>query len=321
MANSSFATALSVTTLDWFSTQIADLITLHVPVLDYLSRKGYKRVLPGGANITERLLSINPLGATTYSEYDTIALPHSEPFTAAQFAWKQAAIPVSLPGITIAKNQGSKQQISNIVTDYLEAAAIRFRNFLDAQVFGDGTGNNGKDIGGLTLLVEEGTAWSTVGGINSDTDTFWRNQFNGTGGSFAAVGERFLRDMRIDCEIGGFSPELLITDADGRSAIEGKLQQFFRNQRENTAEVGLGHPNVSYSGMTVLHDINTTAGYIYQLTPETIHWNVLKGHDMQPTEWVRPNNQDAMSKLMLIYCNMSIRHRAANGVITGLTYP
>jgi len=59
----------------------------------------------------------------------------------------------------------------------MSLAKAKFRNLeqslidkLEADLFGDGTGNSGKDIHGLGLLVSE-NGTGVVGGINASNET------------------------------------------------------------------------------------------------------------------------------------------------------
>ena len=241
----------------------------------------------------------------------------------AEFNWKQLAGSVAISGIEKFKNSGSKAQVSNLVADLIENLKVSFQNEINVQMFSDGTGNGSKDIGGLALLVEEGTAWSTVGGISSNTYSFWRNQWTGAIGSFGGAGEGAMLTMWNNCarQVGKIKPDLIITD---QSTYESYHNAGVRLQRVVSSDKGmldLGFPNLEFLGTPLTWDSDCTAGYMYFLSSSCFNWNVGKGFDLKSTPFVRPDDQDAESMLVLLYCNLSTGNRRRNGVLTAITNP
>ncbi len=119
MPNSTYSTALSVTTFDDFSDKIWDLIIGRNKILRYLQSGGFIEKKSGGANITKRLMYAENGTFGSISAYESVDLTPQEPFTAAQYAWKILAGSFSLANLVVFQNSGSKHQISNIQEDLI----------------------------------------------------------------------------------------------------------------------------------------------------------------------------------------------------------
>ncbi len=74
------------------------------------------------------------------------------------------------------KQNAGKERIIDLLKGKFDVLETSMRNELGTQIYGDGTGNSSKDIGGLQLLVADDPTTGTVGGINRANFTFWRNQ-------------------------------------------------------------------------------------------------------------------------------------------------
>ena len=123
MPNTTYATALSVTTLDDFSSDIWDLTIGRIKLLRFFKKLGFVNKQSGGANIVKRLEYAENNTFGSISEYETVVLTPQEPFTAAVYAWKILAGSVSIGNLSIFKNSGSEHQISNLLKDLIRNAA------------------------------------------------------------------------------------------------------------------------------------------------------------------------------------------------------
>lgn len=318
--NTSFDSLLA-STLDDYRDQFSDNITNKQKFLSLLVSNGFKRTLNGGANILEQLESVQNTTVSSYSGYDIINLLPQDPFTAAKYSWKQIAASMSISGLLKFQNSGDKHRVIDIVKSLFRNAEKSMRIGVNTQLFADGTGNSSKNIGGLAIAVEEGTAWSTYGGINSSTNSGWRNQWTGAVGSFAANGVDSMLTMFYNCSRNGMQPDLIITDQSTYESYERSLIKQERFVKADKKMGDLGFLALSYKEVPFVFDPDCTAGYMYFLTSETFKWVVGAGHEFSSTAMVRPDNQDAESRLILLYCNITVNNRAANGVLTAITNP
>lgn len=320
MPNSTYATALSVTTLDDFSADIWDLTIGRNKILRFFKKLGFVNKQTGGANITKRLEYAENTTFGSISEYETVDLTPQEPYTAAVFAWKILAGAVSLGNLTIFKNSGSEHQISNILKDLIRNAVHTASLELTRQIWADGTGNGGKDFGGIRHLVAAGS-WGTVGGINSNVDTWWRNQVEASVGSFAANGIDKMNELKISLARDNTSPGLVVGDYDFRVGYEKACLIMKRLVQPNKTAHDLGLPNVEYDGMPAIEDPNQTAGYIDMLSPETLELIIGTDIEYKKSPMVSPVDQDVKTQMMVLYGNLVTKDRSTQGLAYGVTYP
>lgn len=324
MPNSTYSTALSVTTLDDFSADIWNLIIGQNQITRYFDQLGFVKRYSGGANVTKRLNYAENSTFGTISAYESVDLSPQEPFTAAVFAWKIIAGAVSLANLVIAQNSGDKHQISNIMKDLLKVAATTGVLELSRQLWKDGTGNGGKDFGGIRLINQTSAGQGSVGGIDSSTDTWWANQYQASVGSFAANGVYYLDSVRINCQRNNTSPinkGLVVGETSTVLAYEQTALQMKRFVQSNKEAYDLGLPNVEYAGMPMIFDPNQTAGYIDILNPDTLELALLTDMDYKKSAMTSPVDQDVKTQMMVLYGNLACTDRSTNGLLYGVTYP
>jgi hypothetical protein len=104
------------TTLRNRSGKLADNATRTVALLDRLRRRGKVKPAGGGRTIVQELeVSLNPNGGW-FSGYDILNTNSFEPFSAAEFDWKQAYVPVVWSGLEKLKNMGEFEVIDLVAS-------------------------------------------------------------------------------------------------------------------------------------------------------------------------------------------------------------
>ena len=166
-------TEIVTTTLAGYSKTMADNVTNNNALLRHIDRAGNKSPATGRTIVQELEYAVN---STTkwYSGYEVLDTSTSNVFTAAEFNYKQLAGNVVISGLEQVENSGS-EQIFNLLKSRIRNLEKSLKNDMATALYADGTGTDSKELGGLQLIVP-GTVGNTVGGINSGTYTFWKNQ-------------------------------------------------------------------------------------------------------------------------------------------------
>lgn len=164
-----------------------DIVSDAIPLFDVLRRKGLWEPY-SGPRIRQTLLIDLP-GIQWYAGYDFLANPPKELFNDAYFTPKMAAVPISLSMEEILNNEGTNQ-ILPVMREYIRAAEMGLTQGLEAALFSDGSGFNGKELGGLDLAVPE-TPTNVYGGIDRATHTIWRTGAYDISTDFADIGTTF----------------------------------------------------------------------------------------------------------------------------------
>lgn len=324
--NSSYPTDLVNSTLRYTRGVVADNFTEHSVVLSSIKSAGGYETLPGGREIQEPVRYQGNGTIKSYSKYEPFDLQPTEHTTSANYSWKQIGGTVSISGIEAFQNGSSKHQLFSLLDQKMQALSDDFYETVDDQLVADGTGNGGKDIGGLALLVEEGGNVSTVGGIDSSTYSFWANQsldFDNTyTGTFGQTdtgqadtnGMNAFRSMLYSCTRKSERPNLILTTADVRQLFEAVTETHYRTQSLDAARLGF-NDSVNFSGIPIVWDANVPAGTAWFLNTKRLRFVVGKGHDFKMSGFEAPIDQDAKVAKIHLYCALTTNWRAGQGVI------
>jgi hypothetical protein len=323
MPNPNFS-VLAATTLKNYRNQMADNLTGHEALLYELKSKGFMRTEDGGLTIVEPLMYGRNTTVKSYDGYDVLDTTPQTGITAAEFAWKQVAGTVSISGREEFINMGSKTKVINLLKTKIMQLDTSMELEVSRMLHGDGTGNGGKDLTGLGILVEDGAAWSTVGGIDSNVDVWWRNQWIGGTATFASVGLARMTTIYNSVSRKNVRPRLILTDQYLFEQYEAKLVP---NERFLDTRLGdAGFLNLTFKGTPIVfdqdmpfEDLATDEHQMLFLTTEYLNFVVGKGKDFVVSDFVSPTDQDAKLSNVILYANMTVSNRGRNGRLTDLT--
>lgn len=323
MSNPNFD-SLVTTTFQNYRSQLTDNVTGHNALWWMLKKMpGGIEERDGGRSIVEPLMIARNSTVKSYKGYDILDMTPQSGFSAAEYDWKQIAGTISISGEEEFKNSG-KSQIINLLKSKAMQLEMSLELELNRMIQGDGTGTGGKDITGLALQVEDGAAWSTVGGIDSNANPYWRNQWIGGTAAFSSVGVDRMRTLFNSCSRGNSRPGIILTDQYLFEAYEKTLTV---NERFTNMEMGdAGFQNLLYKGVPItfdedmpFEDLATDEHQILMLNLNFIKFVVGKGRNFAVTPLVKPDNQDAKSSSTILYGNLVCNNRARQGRATDLT--
>jgi hypothetical protein len=311
MSNPNFDALLS-TTLANYRDQLTDNIFTARPLTYFLMDKGRIRMLNGGSKIVEPLIYGTNSTVSSYSGFDTISLTAQTGITAAEFEWKQYAASIAISGIEEAKNNG-EQEVINLLEAKIMQAEESMREGFNQMLFGDGTGNSGKNWDGLGNIVE---ASGTVGGINRATagNEYWRSYEENTAGALTLAQ---MSTAYNSVSVGNDHPDMILTTQTLFEKYESLLTPQLRFTDTKTADAGF--QNLLYKAAPVVYDVHCTAGVVYFLNSKYL---TLVGHSEKwfaQTDFVRPENLDARYALILCYGNLTCRNAKKQGKLTAKT--
>ena len=308
-ANSNFDNLLTTTLANYRKTLTDNVFTAR-PLTYTLMEKGRIRMLNGGTKIVEPLIYGLNDTVGSYSGYDSIALTPQTGISAAEFEWRQYAASISISGIEEAKNNGDAE-IINLLEAKIMQAEESMREGYNTMFFGDGTGNSSKDWNGLGNLVESG---NTVGGIDSNTYTWWKSYEENTS---TALTLAQMATAYNSVSVGNDHPDTLLTTQTLFEKYEALLQPNLRYTDTKTADAGF--QNLLFKAAPVMYDTGCTAGVFYFLNSKYI---TLVGHSdkwFSQTSFISPEDTDARYALIMCYGNLTVRNRAKQGKLTAKT--
>lgn len=304
-------------TIENRSKQLADNMSQQNALINRLRDKKKIKPITGGTKILEEL-EYGEGDMFWYSGYDTLNYQPKQLFTAAEYQLKLCAVPVAISGEDMLKNAG-KEGIMDLFEKRVDNAAKTIVNQMSKSVYSDGTGSDGKEIGGLRLLVADSPATGTVGGIDRSVagNEFWRNKAQST----ALTGDNIISEMNkmyLSLSRGSDKPDLIVADDTLYSLYEGALMPQQRFTDTKTAESGF--ENLKFKGAEVIFDGgqggNCPENHMYFLNTDYIYLRPHKDRDMAVVGGERMAiNQDAYYKIIGWAGNMTMSNAALQGVL------
>lgn len=273
-----------------------DNISKSSPLMHQLM-KGKKTWDEGGDTIRPHIKYKQADNRGSYSKYDTLTITPQDTRTAAEFKMKQLYASIVFNGYEEAADKG-ELAVHKLVAQAVDDAEATLKDLFAQQVFGNGTGNSGKDLTGLAAFVDDGVAVANYGGIDRATNAFWKANVKKSANA-KALTIAHMREVFTKCVRGGVEnkPDFIVTDLatwikyaeliDGKTNIQqplGKIGQEFAN---------LGFTQLSFMGVPVVYDEYCPADTMYFINSNTFQLWGKPGRIFQPSELVKPANQDA----------------------------
>jgi hypothetical protein len=322
--NSTFTEMVS-TTLREHRKQLSDNVSNHNALLMRLNQKGRKRLVDGGYEIVEPLDYAENSTYQRYSGGDILNVQASDVLSAAKFDWKQAAVNVTATGLQIRNNSGKNQLIS-FTASKLNNAVRTFKNKWGEDVYSDGTASN--QINGLQALVAD-AGTGTVGGINSATYTFWKNNVQSAASPIQGGGaitpskttiQSLMLPLWLRCSRGGDFPDLVVADENYFTFYEESLTDVKRYADDSEATGGFVSlkyktADVIFDGNGGTHASGMPASHMYMLNTDFIQLVCHKDADMQQLSEQTPVNQDAVVIPIITQGNLTTSNRSLQGVV------
>jgi hypothetical protein len=313
--NSSFSDII-VTTLQGYSGTMADNITNHNALLRWINKKGNKQVATGRSIVQELEYAENG-NVQWYSGAEQFGIDASETFTAAEFNYKQLIGSVVINGLEEIQNSG-KEAVHNLLKSRIKNLDKSLKNTVATAMYGDGTGTNGKEVGGLQLLVADVNT-NTVGGISGSSYSWWQNyvyDFSAeTVTASATTIQHAMNTAHINVIRGADKPDICVA---GSTYWMYYLESLQTNQRfSDDKGAGAGFQNLMYMGsLPVIYDDQCAATRMYMLNTDYLFVRPAKGKEFKPLGDRASVNQDAMVIPVSWAGNMTVSNRSLQAVIT-----
>lgn len=241
-----------LTTIQQRSGKLADNVTNNDAGLYTMKEKGNVRPFGGGNVILEEIMYNDTATNTTnsYSGYETINVGANSPISAAQFSIAQYASSVVISGLEILQNS-SKEAIIDLMEGRVKVAEAQLMNRIAADLYGNGTGNGGKNLTGFGAALPVLPTSGTYGGIDRGTWTFWQNQYyravtDGGAATTAANIQQYMTTVALRCVRGKNKVDTIISDSTYYAMYVNSLQAIQRVTDEKMA--GAGFSNLMFYG-------------------------------------------------------------------------
>ena len=322
-ANSAI-TDIIATTIQSRSGELADNLTQNNAILQRLNQKGNVRPFSGGNVILEEIMydDTTTNNANSYSGYEVLNIAPDSPISAAQYKIAQYADAVTMSGLEMLQNS-SKEAIIDLVDGRMQVSEARLLNRISGDLYGDGTGNGGKNLDGLGAAVAAVPTTGTYGGINRATWTFWQNQIT-TGATSSTTILAAMTTAAIKQIRGTDKADLIVAGNTLYSYYVGALQAIQRIAAEESGAAGFA--SLKFYGGGTSADVvlgggygsQETATYMYFLNTNYLFLRPHKERNFVPIGGERQSiNQDAIVKLYGWAGNLTTSNSFLQGLLTG----
>jgi hypothetical protein len=296
------------TTIEKRSKKIQDNVTKNNGLLTYMKEGGSVRTISGGSVIYEEISFQENTNAGWYSGYDQLPVAAGDVLSAAQFDFKQAAVPVVISGLDQLKNAGPEQMI-DLMEGRLKVAESTMANLIAAAVYSDGTAAGGKQLIGLDSAVPVTPTTGTYGGIDRATWTFWRSQILSGNAETSATIQGRMNTMWASTVRGMDRPNVILADNFMWGLYMASLQPLQRLTDPKKANLGFGA--VQFMDADVILDGGiggfATTKTMYFLNTKYLYFRPHASRNMVP---LSPNkryaiNQDAEVQILAFAGNIT----------------
>lgn len=305
---------LIATTIAARSRKLADNLTHNNALLFQLNKRGNVRSVAGGTHIMEEIMYDDGTGgsAGSYSGYDVVDITPDSPISAAEFDFKQYVGSVTISGMEMLQNAGREQMI-DLLEGRIKVAETRLQNLIAADIYGDGTGNSGKDITGLQAAISSTPTTGVYGGIDRATWNFWRNQVisctNDIGGDMSpSTILQGMNKLALATARGQDRVDLIVADNEAFEYYQSALQAIQRITNDSGKGLaGAGFTTLRYYGAGSSAEVVFDGGIggnmpektMYFLNTNYLHLRPHKDRNFVPFGGDRQSvNQDAIVRLI-----------------------
>lgn len=257
------------------------------------------------------------------AELETLDITRIDVFDRYEFAWK-------FVGGDIVMSEFEKQVTSGAAGKFnLEAGKIEnlkrsmFKQVND-DLFSDGTGNGGKQAGGLQYIVSSTPTTGTVGTINRATYSFWRNQQT-SGAKSSTAFDNLKGTMRSIYNLcsngpGQETPSFAVsprTEFEGYESLSVTLERYVRDNSNDKLVSGYKGTQIMFKDIPLAFDAACPSGTMYILNRRNLFIRYMLWMKAFPP--ASPVNQFAdVVKILTIY-NACTDNPRRLGVITDIT--
>jgi hypothetical protein len=303
------------TTLKKHRKNLVDNIHKSHAIFYALKKDGAIKEEDGGERIVQPIMYGLNSSTASYSGYDSLDVTPQTGIDAAEFNWKQYSASITISGEEQRKNSGRKEKMIDILDARTKQATMSLTEHLVTGLYSDGTGNGSKDLTGLTAMVH---TTGVYGGINSATYTWWQAYANAATSTLSIA--KMATAFNTPSLGGKDAPNLIVTTQTLFEKYEALLTATVSFYSERTKQLGDGgFQTLQYKGVPIVWDEQCPSGEMYFLNTNHMKLVVHKDANFDTTEFVKPENQDALVAQILFMGNITCDRRKSHGVLRAAT--
>lgn len=341
MSNPAFD-QVAATTMQRYRPKLADNVTDKSAVMFYLKKSGGVEEQDGGRTLVEPIIFAENTTAGSFRDYDIIPTDPQGGISAAEFPWASLAVSISISGRQEFVNADNQVRVFSLLKGKTMQSQITMTNMFNRQSHSDGQGNGGKDLTGFLAAIENGAAWNVYGGIDSNTQLYWRNQWIGFDAFASArlANTNFLQELEQDYRVFRqvlttfYNSMMRNTDKTKLMMMGQRVHEYFEstitiNERYvkegnigDSALANAGFEVLKFKGTSMVLDNlvnnvsiapNATNQEIEACNTDFMKLVIGSGRNFMMTPFIRPYNQEAKVAQIILYAQYILNNRALQG--------
>ena len=193
--------------------ETVDNVSNHNALLRHLRETGKWESVSGGRTLVSPI-SYAENGTVKFYDggQESFSIPTEEVIDAAEYDWKFLGGFIYFTEAERIKNRGKEQAVA-LMEAKLKNLKDSIANTTSTSLYSDGTGTGGKELGGLQLIVDDDpTAAGTVGGIDQNAQTFWRNYYSAAASTTSSNIQSRMKAAWLAIQRGTDTPDLIVAD-------------------------------------------------------------------------------------------------------------
>lgn len=314
---------IMATTLKYYSPTMTVNIANSNPGFMRMKEKN-NIIIDGGERIVVPLEHDYNKTVTSFEGFDEVNVNDNEVFTAAEYNWKFYNVAITVALTDIVKNRG-KHRLISFLESKIKNGERSLMKRLGTDMYGDGTGNGGKNMLGLAAIVSTTPSVGTLGGIDRSVATgeFWRNiQEAGVAFGASAAGRNLIDKVQTNIRaINGGVPDLCLL---GKTGYNGLKKEFIAQEQQNDVggknkKPGFGYIDFTLNNMDVVFDPNCPETYAYLLSTDYLKLYILSALNFTTTDAVTPTNQHIKVSHIVVGLQMVASNCREQAVINGIS--
>ena len=307
--NTDWTTSLLAISKDQFLTKLQDNIFDKSVIFQTIKQNSQVIINDGGPQLQVPLMVSKNTGVNSLSGYDVVDTSPQSGFIDGTIGKAYYAAPITISNKEEEEN-GGDAQVVNLLAGRTMQAEQSMTDRLNQDLYLDGTGNGGKNLTGLLLMVPSASGAGTYMGVNGGTVTAWDAQYQECASANIISGASSLDSLWYRCSDGTDQPDIVVTDDVGITLYE---------QKNRTSGVGISYVNasmadagfkaVAYKGVPMVSDKGQGTGVYHMLNSKYLGFY----YKSDLTDFVRPANQLAKVSLVSVVCQLVSNNRRRQG--------
>ena len=317
---------LLTTTLRNYRKTLVDNIFEKMNFLNWLLKKGQRRTEDGGVEIIEHLMYGKNDTVKFYEGYETLAVTPQEGLTIARYRWAEAAGVLSISRREQRQNS-QKNQLLNLLKAKTKQLEMSMKDHISTKLFANITAEPATDIFSILNFNQvDPTTSTTVGGINQNTYSWWRNGQSNVGAYANNQLDKMRTGYNTVAKAGQGAPDFVLSTQTAMEYYEalGDTMKRFPLMRNDKATIDLGFEVFKYKGADMFWDpdfaTNTPATGESMIIGKSSALSLVvdKESDFIFTDFVEPENQTAKSKKMIAMLQLTSNNRRCSYLLHGI---